>query len=99
MKEINEYFINYETLLIMPYCKGKSKVYEFDEVMIVNMSVSEIIKESCLYFGSSFEGRKEGTKHLINCEMKVPIIVEDSQCLIFFPLSEICVGTISKQTK
>ena len=85
MKEVMDYVFNYETLVIVPYGKNKSKVYEFDDVFIVDMEVSDIIKNSCLYFGSSLEGRKEGTKHLINCEMKVPIIVEDSQSLIIFP--------------
>ena len=87
MREIEEYIVNYETLVIMPIDTNKSKVYEYDDVFIVNMDVNQIIKNSCLYFGSSLEGRKEGTKHLINCEMKLPIIVEDSQSLIFFPTS------------
>lgn len=85
MKEKVDYVINYETLLIMPYENDKSKVYEYDEIFIVNMNVMDIIKNSCLFFGSSLDGRKEGTKHLISCEMKVPIIVEDSGLLIFFP--------------
>ena len=87
MKEIENYIINYETLLIMPYGSNKCKVYEFDEVFIVDMNIMDIIKSSCLFFGSSLEGRKEGTKYLINCEMKVPIIIEDSQKLLFFPTS------------
>ena len=61
MKEIDTYFINYETLLILPYGSKKSKVYELDEVFIVNSDVFTIVKNSCLYFGSSLEGRKEGT--------------------------------------
>lgn len=85
MKEVFDYVVNYETLVIMPYGNNKSRVYEFDDEFIVNKEVSEIIKNSCLYFGSSLDGRKEGTKHLINCEMKVPIIIEDSQNLIIFP--------------
>lgn len=87
MKEIENYFINYETLLILPYGSKKSKVYELDEVFIVNTDVVTIVKNSCLYFGSSLEGRKEGTKSLLNCEIKVPIIIEDSKNLIMFPTS------------
>ncbi len=87
MKELDEYVINYETLMIMPYGDRKSKVYEFDEVFIVNKDVISIISDSCLYFGSSLNGRREGTMSLMNYEIKVPIIIEDSQSLIVFPTS------------
>ena len=80
-----EYIINCETLVIVPFGENKSKVYEFEEEFIVNMDVVTIVKNSCLFFGSSLEGRRLGTKSLINCEIKVPIIIEDSQNLIFFP--------------
>lgn len=88
MKEIASYIISCETLLIVPVMQDKilkSKVFEYDEEFIVNMSPLDIVKDSCLFFGSSFEGRKEGTKTLIECEIKVPIIIEDSRNLIFFP--------------
>lgn len=89
MKELDNYIINYETLLIIP-CEEddrKVKVYELDDEFIVCSDVLNIVKSSCLYFGSSFEGRKQGTKNMLNCEIKVPIIVEDSKNLIIFPTS------------
>lgn len=85
--EFNNYEINEETILIIPIGKSKSKVYELDMEFEVNMSPLTIIKNSCLYFGSSYEGRKEGTQSLIGVEMKVPIIIEDSRNIIFFPTS------------
>ncbi len=85
MKEIENYIINDETLLVMPYMDHRSKVYELDGVFLVDREANDIIRDSCLYFGSSYEGRKEGTKHLINCEMKVPIIIEDTKLIIVFP--------------
>ena len=69
MKELDDYVINYETLVIMPYGDKKSKVYEFDEIFIVNKDVLSIINDSCLYFGSSLSGRREGTMSLMNCEI------------------------------
>ena len=90
MKEIASYIISSETLLIVPVMQDKilkSKVFEYDEEFIVNMSPLDIVKDSCLFFGSSFDGRKEGTKTLIECEIKVPILIEDSRNLIFFPTS------------
>lgn len=56
--ELNNYELNFETLLIVPYEKNKSKVYELDGEFVVNMTPLNIIKNSCLYFGSSYEGRR-----------------------------------------
>lgn len=85
--EFDNYEINVETLLIIPIGKEKSKIYEVDGEFIVKMSPLTIIKNSCLFFGSSYEGRKEGTKNLIGVDMKVPIVIEDSKNIIFFPTS------------
>ena len=85
MKTLKNYIINYETLLIIPFEDDKSKVFEVDEELIVNMKPFDIIKNSCLFFGSSYEGRREGTSSLLKCNIKLPIIIEDSKCLIFFP--------------
>lgn len=85
--KLNHYEINGETILIVPLGKNQSKVYEFGGEYIVQQQPLTIIKNSCLYFGSSYEGRKEGVKSLIGVEMKVPIIIEDSRNIIFFPIS------------
>lgn len=83
--ELSEYEINAETLLIIPYGKNKSKVYEFNEEFIVNLESLEIIKNSCLYFGCTYDGRRESVKNIIGVDMKVPILVEESRNIIFFP--------------
>lgn len=84
---LNNYEINSETLLIVPLERGKSKVYEYGGEYVVNLSSLTIVKNSCLYFGSSYEGRRDGTRSLIAVDMKVPIIIEDSRNIIFFPTS------------
>lgn len=84
---LNSYEINNETLLIVPYDYGKSKVYEYDDEFIVDMIPLTIVKNSCLFFGSSFEGRREASKNIIGIDMKVPIIIEESKNVIFFPVS------------
>ncbi len=85
--ELNSYEINVDTLVIIPIGKSKSKVYEYGGEFIVNQSSLKIIENSCLFFGSSYDGRKEGTKSLIGIDMKVPIVIEDSRNIIFFPTS------------
>lgn len=91
---MNNYEINVETLLIVPYERRKSKVYEYDDEFIVNMSPLEIIKNSCLYFGCSYDGRRDGVKSIIGVDMKVPILIEDSKHIIFFPTSS-CINQSS----
>ena len=89
--ELNEYEINAETLLIMPLGKDKSKVFEYSEEFIVNMSSLDIIKHSCLYFGCTYEGRRDSAKSFIGVDMKVPILIEESRNIIFFPTAS-CVN-------
>lgn len=88
---MNNYVINAETLLIIPYGRGKSKVFEYDKNFIVNNRPIDIISDSCLFFGSSIEGRREAVKNILGIDMKVPILVEDVKNIIFFPISN-CVN-------
>ena len=84
---INEYEINCSTMAIISLKKGFSKVIEEEEEFIVSKDTMDIINDSCKFFGSSYIGRFEGTKYLIGINYKAPIIVEESQELIFFPTS------------
>lgn len=79
------YEINEGTLAVIPAEKSKSKVLEDRGEYIIENTPFEILDYSCKYFGSSYEGRKEGTKAILNINYKVPIIVENSRNLIFFP--------------
>ena len=72
-------------MLLIPTADGETKVFETDEEFIVRKKMNDIIKDSCLFFGSSYEGRRDGTKALLKCEIKVPIIIDDSRELILFP--------------
>lgn len=85
---MNNYIINVETLLIIPYGRGKSKIFENDRTFIVNEPTGNILKNSCLFFGSSIEGRRDAVKQILEVDMKVPIIVEDIKNMIFFPVSD-----------
>ena len=79
------YEITLDTLYIMPIKETVTKIYETDAQYIVKHSVSEVMEHSCEYFGSSFEGRKEGTKKMLGITHKPPIIIEESRKIIFFP--------------
>ena len=81
------YEINSSTLAIVPITEGISKIIEEDNVFTVSKSPTEIIDDSCKYFGSSYQGRFEGTKRLTGINYKSPIIIEETRNIIFFPTS------------
>ena len=84
---MQSYEINKDTLAIIPKNENESIVYESENQYIVEESVDKIMEDSCLYFGSNFEGRKAGSAKILNLTHKLPILVEESNSIIFFPTS------------
>lgn len=80
-----KYEVSKGTLAIMPNEEEKSLVLEDTERYLVDQTPYEIMESSCLYFGSSYRGRKEGAKNILGAEYKVPILVDDADNLILFP--------------
>ncbi|MDQ0174718.1 competence protein ComK [Bacillus chungangensis] len=88
MRIIEEYEINPETMAILPFQYGTkiySKVIEVNNQFISPFKPLAIIKKSCEFFGSSYPGRKEGTKHLIGVTHKSPIIIDSHTPIIALP--------------
>ena len=82
---MDNYEINAATLCIIPIDKEKSYVYEYDKKFIVNMPIFKIIERSCLFFGSTYDGRRQSSCFILNTMHKVPIIIEETRELVFFP--------------
>ena len=80
-----KYEINYDTQIIMPLSKDTCKIIETGDEYYINENSQKILEHSCEYFGSSYEGRREGTKKILGITHKAPIIVEESRKIIFFP--------------
>jgi len=79
------YEINDDTLAIIPIDEFSSKVYENSDEYVVDDTPYNIMENSCKYFGSSLDGRIHGSKSVLGSVYKIPVIVEESQKLIFFP--------------
>lgn len=79
------YEINYDTQLLLPIDENNTKIIETEDEYVINEKSISILEHSCEYFGSSYEGRKDGTKKLLGITHKSPIIVEESRKIIFFP--------------
>ena len=80
-----EYEINNETLALIPITATTTKVVELENDFVIKKSAIEIVSDSCNYFGSSLEGRLKGSKNILGSIYKVPIIIEESNNIIFFP--------------
>ncbi|MBQ3297237.1 MAG: competence protein ComK [Bacilli bacterium] len=98
-----KYEINKGTLALVPNDLESSLVYEDNDSYIINQKTFSIMEESCKYFGSTYEGRKNGAKNILGAEYKVPIVIEDSDNLIVFPTtspsSDDCVWISLKRVK
>ena len=98
-----EYEINKGTLAIMPNENESSLVYEDEDRFLIEQSQFQIMEESCMYFGSTYEGRKESARSILGAEYKVPVIVEDTDNLIVFPTtspkSDDCIWISLKRIK
>lgn len=82
---MNNYEINSNTLAIIPIKNNTSKVIEVNNEFYINNKPINIIDHSCKFFGSSYEGRHIGTMNMIGKSYKTPILIEETNNIIFFP--------------
>lgn len=80
------YEINEDTIALVP-CSTGTIVYEADRRFFINSEANNIINNSCEYYGSTYEGRRIGTIRLTGMTHKLPIVIDESKRIIFFPSS------------
>ena len=83
--KLKNYEININTLALIPLNDETTKIIEEEEEFIIKKSSLKIIDDNCKFFGSSYNGRLEGTKNILGVSHKAPIIIEESREIIFFP--------------
>lgn len=97
------YEINEGTLAIVPMDAKTSKVLEDEVEYVIEEAPYQIMEESCRYFGSSYNGRKEGARSILGGGYKMPILVEDGRNIVFFPTvspdDKDCVWLASRKIK
>ena len=81
------YEVNEETIAVIGISEKETKVVEKKREYLVEDSAYEVMDYSCQYFGSSYLGRVNGSKKMLGYTYKLPIIVEESKEMIFFPIS------------
>jgi competence protein ComK len=83
---LNSYEINDDTYAIISTNQYKTKVIEKEYEYDINENAYKVMDDSCKYYGSSYKGRLEAAKKILDCSYKLPILVEESSALIFFPI-------------
>lgn len=82
-----KYNVTDETLAVIPNGKHKSNIIENSTYHESNKTTKKVIEDSCEYFGVSYNSRVEGSEKIINTKYKTPIIIEETNRIIFFPIS------------
>ena len=85
MGDILDYEINDETIAIIPIGSSKTKIIELSKEYIVSDNSFSIMEDNCEYYGSTYEGRVNAAKKILNFNYKLPLLLEESSRLIFFP--------------
>ena len=83
---MKNYEINDDTYAVIGKNNYSSKVIEKDIDYDVEKDAYSVMDESCEYYGSSYKGRLKASKSILNCSYKLPILVEESTYMIFFPI-------------
>lgn len=83
---MNNYVVNKNTVGII-FKNGKSIIYENNGNIIENEYIpNKIIKNNCDYYGCSYDGRKSSSRNILGLTHKLPIIIEDTYNMVFFPI-------------
>ncbi len=83
----NNYRITTKTLAILPVqdLQYQSKIIEQEEEYDHSSSPFDIIKENCLHYGSSYEGRKSSIQYHLDFKQKTPIPIHPARNIYAFP--------------
>jgi len=80
-----KYEINDETVALIPIDSSTTRVLELENEYIIKQPAFNIMEENCEYYGSTYDGRVKAAKKILNFGYKIPIVVEETEKLIFFP--------------
>lgn len=82
---MKNYEINEDTMAIIPISYYETLVKEENRELIIAENAYKIMEESCEYYGSTYKGRIKAAKKILDCPYKTPVIIEESENIVFFP--------------
>ena len=104
---VEEYFINEDTLLLVPKDKRTTRILDINGEYVIKKNIFDLVEESCQYYGSSYNGRYVSAKKTLDMDYKLPIIIDEVKEVVLFPtcspkLSKcmwICVNNVENYSK
>lgn len=102
-----DYEITTKTCAVKYRDERSCTVIEGENEIIINKPINKYLNYNCNYFGSSLEGRLKSSQMILGMKYKLPIIIEESREIVFFPTSSprkqnctwISLGNIDKYEK
>jgi competence protein ComK len=89
-EKVESYIINPDTMAIVPFINehGRicSEIYERDAILLVEQKPIRVIKDSCYFYGGSWEGKKEAARKNLGFIHFAPIMIDSKLNLYFFPI-------------
>jgi len=84
---MEEYEITSETCALISISENETEVIELGKKFIVEEKLTDVLRRSCEFYGCTLEGRIKGSQTQLGMKYKLPIIIENTKELIFFPTS------------
>ena len=72
-------------MAVIPVNYYQTLIKEYNNEYLVDKRAYEIMEDSCEYYGSTYKGRLSAAKKMLNSSYKLPILIEESENIIFFP--------------
>ncbi|WNB90898.1 competence protein ComK [Bacillus sp. NEB1478] len=106
-EKVESYIINPDTIAIVPFINERgqvcSEIYERDAILLVEQKPIRIIKNSCYFYGGSWEGKKDAARKNLGFIHFAPIMIDSKLNLYFFPIesprSDTCIWLSQPHTR
>jgi competence protein ComK len=87
MLAVKDYVINRNTMAIMTitHDEYRTKILEPNKIIYCRKTPSMLITEACLDGGSTYIGRKDAMKRMLRTSSKLPIPINPTNGIFFFP--------------
>lgn len=85
---MENYLINKNTYALIPTYVG-TKIICKEGIFFTNENVNNIVNRSCIFYGSTLNGRISACREILGVRYKVPIMVSELNNIILIPTAAI----------
>lgn len=86
---LSEYLITSSTIMVKSIDSNNSMIYDFAGEFVSKIDTNKIVESSCNFYGSSYDARLKWSREILRTRIKLPVIIEESKNIIFFPTRSI----------